>query len=750
MRSMIWNGKLILLFFLLLVTYSCQNNKINEPLKASYAVIPTFQELDTLSGFFILNDAVVYTSNESLLEEINNFLIFSQKNNINVKSTVEPGVKRQITIKLSDENFGNEGYDLFVSKDQIVLTSNAKEGIYRGLTSLKQLALLNYFEGHYFIPLGNYEDHALFEHRGLLLDCSRHFFSKEVLKKYIDLLSFYKMNVLHWHLTEDQAWRIAIDKYPRLSEFAAWRTEPDGSLYGGFYSKEDISEIVAYASEKYIMVIPEIELPGHSQAAIAAYPYLSCTGDSVQVANDWGVFKEIYCAGNDSVFIFLEDVLTEVMELFPSKYIHIGGDEAPKTRWEKCPKCQKRMKKEKLKNEHELQSYFIRRIQTFLSKNGRQLIGWDEILEGGLAKGAVVQSWRGMEGGIEAVKHGNNAIMSPTSHAYFDYDLKAIDLEKVYSFYPVPQGLSTVEASLVIGGECNLWSEHIPDEATLDGKVFPRLLAMSEVLWSDSNGRDYDEFLERVYQHYALLNSMHVNYGLESIPFKFESTLSDSGIEVSIIPKLKNIVIAYSLNGTQFEVYDSALIFSAFEASKIKGFAKRKDKAIGDTMEISLYPHLALNSSIEYIIGEFSPSYTGGSKKALVDGVLGSLDFRDGRWQGFFGEDVECIIDLGSQREDINEIETHFYQYSNSWIFIPKELVVQISDDGISWSDWASVQSEVDPKTRGSFISTFKASGVKKAMRYLKIKVENFGKVPEWHEAAGSDTWIFMDEIVVK
>jgi len=748
MRSMIWNGRLILIS--LLFVYSCQSSKINEPLIASYDVIPIFQELDTLSGFFILNDAAIYTSDTTLSEELNDILLFSDHYKINIKSVTSPGIESQITIKLSDENFGNEGYDLFVSKEQIVLTSNTKEGVYRGLTSLKQLALLNYFEGHYFIPLGNFEDHALFEHRGLLLDCSRHFFSKEVVKKYIDLLSFYKMNVLHWHLTEDQAWRIAIDNYPRLSEFAAWRTEPDGSIYGGFYSKEDIKEIVAYASEKYITVIPEIELPGHSQAAIAAYPYLSCTGDSIAVENDWGVFKEIYCAGNDSVFAFLEDVLTEVMELFPSKYIHIGGDEAPKTRWEQCPKCQQRMKEEKLENEHELQSYFIQRIQTFLNKNDRQIIGWDEILEGGLAEAAVVQSWRGMDGGMDAVKHGNKAIMSPTSHAYLDYDLKAIDLEKVYSFYPIPEGLTSAEARLIIGGECNIWTEHVPDEATLDSKVFPRLLAMSEVLWSDSSGRDYDEFIERVYLHYSLLDSMKVNYGLESIPFKFETSLSDSGIEVSIIPKLKNIEIDYTLNDALEKAYDSPLLFSAFESSIIKGIAKRKDKAIGDTAEISLYPHLALNKSVNYISDDYSSSYTGGGEKALVDGVLGSLDFRDGHWQGYFGKDVECIIDLGSQREDVNEIETHFYQYVNSWIFIPKELIVQISNDGITWSDWAIVESEVNPKTRGKFISTFKAFGERQAMRYLKIKVKNFGKTPYWHEAAGADTWIFIDEIVVK
>ena len=314
---------------------------------------------------------------------------------------------------------------------------------------------------------------------------------KDFVKRYIDLLALYKMNVLHWHLTEDQGWRIAIDKYPKLTEVGAWRDDGQGGKYGGFYTKEDIREVIEYATERGITVVPEIELPGHSQAALAAYPQFSCTGGPFEVETEWGVFKEIYCAGNDSTFIFLEDVLSEVMELFPSEYIHIGGDEVPKYRWEHCEKCQRRIHIEGLYDEHELQSYFISRIGNFLATKERKMIGWDEILEGGLPEGATVQSWRGFDGAKTAVLSGHQAIVSPTSHAYFDYGLNDIDLEKVYEFNPIPEGISQKEEILVLGGECNMWSERAPQHK-VDSKVFPRMIAMSEVLWS---GNDQKNFL---------------------------------------------------------------------------------------------------------------------------------------------------------------------------------------------------------------------------------------------------------------
>ena len=397
------------------------------------------------------------------------------------------------------------------------------------------------------------------------------------------------MNILHWHLTEDQGWRIAIDKYPKLTQIGAWRKNKDGELYGGFYSKDDIKEIIDYAKKRNVEIIPEIELPGHSVAAIASYPYLSCTGNPIEVETDWGVFKDIYCAGNDSVFTFLEDVLSEVVELFPSKYIHIGGDEAPKYRWENCQKCQNRIRTEGLKNEDELQSYFISRIEKFLNKKGKKIIGWDEITEGGIPNNAIVQSWRGMEGGILAAKNQHQAIMSPTSHCYFDYELEAINLEKVYSFEPIPEELNNEEQKYIIGGECNMWSERAPQEK-IDAKVFPRILAMSEVLWSQKE-KNYDEFLQRVENHYPKLEELGVEYGYEKTPIKFKTNYNKNKFDIEIEKGKNSMEILYQINDDNWKKYKNP--FEVFESSSINAKDKNSKRN-----EISLIEKIAKQSVI--------------------------------------------------------------------------------------------------------------------------------------------------------
>ena len=743
----------MLLFGILALT-SCNEEqaKAGHNHVAQLDLIPKPQQLDQLDGFFTLNDATISFTSSDLQPDAEVFQMFAKKK-LGLSLTIQAGEKAAAGIFLSYSKapgLGEEGYRLDITPNNITVLGASNRGIAHGLATLQQLALLNQVEGTYLIPAAEIADHPGFKHRGLLLDCSRHFFEKEVVKKYIDLLAFYKMNVLHWHITEDQGWRIEIEKYPRLTEVAAWRTELDGTRYGGFYSKADIKEIVAYAQQRHVTVIPEIELPGHSQAAIAAYPHLSCTGEQVEVVNDWGVFKEIYCAGNDSTFIFLEDVLTEVIELFPSEYIHIGGDEAPKVRWEQCKKCQKRIADEHLEDEHDLQSYFIKRIQTFLSSKGKKLIGWDEILEGGLADGATVQSWRGIDGGIEAVKHGNEAIMSPTSHAYFDYDLKAIDLEKVYSFYPVPEGLNEEESARIIGGEGNMWTEHVPNEANLDSKVFPRLMGMSEVLWSDSSGRVYDEFLGRVHQHQPILKGLGVNYGLETTPFAFETTTTEKRVTVAVKKNIKGLEVKHetSTNGEP-PVANGSLSFKKDLPSTISVIATRDGQALGDPVSLKVHPHEALTAPVEYQ-DIYSEWYTGGGDQGLVDGVLGSLDFRDGHWQGFWGKNLSCVLFFGDKGKTFSSVSSTFYQYNNSWIFIPKRYTVSVSDDGENWTKWGEAVSDVDPKKRGKFLHTLAIENKEYTYRFLKIDVENVGKVPDWHEAAGSDAWIFIDEIIVK
>lgn len=414
-----------------------------------------------------------------------------------------------------------ESYELSVTDSNIIISAYGEAGIFYGLQTLRQMMSPDFeYKGPIdkmidrSIPACFIYDYPAFKWRAMLLDCCRHFMSKEFIFRYLDLLALHKMNRFHWHLTEDQGWRIEIKKYPKLTEIGAFRKENDGRMYGGFYTQDDIREVVAYAKKLNILVIPEIEMPGHSLAALASYPELSCTGGPFEVTNQWGVFDDVYCAGNEKTFEFLQDVLDEVIALFPSKYIHIGGDEVPKTRWEKCSKCNSRMITENLNGYDELQSYFINRIDKYLESKGKILIGWDEILEGGLSPNAIVQSWRGFEGGINAVTQKHFVIMSPTSHCYFDYSLDKINLEKVYSFDPIPEGLTDYQSTFILGGECNMWTERAPQEL-VDSKVFPRILALSEILWRYPVKRDYPAFLDRVRNHYKRLDILGVKYGGE-------------------------------------------------------------------------------------------------------------------------------------------------------------------------------------------------------------------------------------------
>lgn len=454
---------------------------------------------------------------------------------------------RLTTVDAPDE-LGEEGYELVVAAGGITLRAAAARGLFLGSQTLRQLVPPNTAADETLsveIPAMRIVDQPRYRWRGMLLDCGRHFMPKELIKRYIDLLAYHKLNVLHWHLTEDQGWRIEITKYPKLTEIGAWRAatreseQPRDSQgrYGGFYTQDDIREVVAHAASRYITIVPEIEMPGHSRAALAAYPELSCTGGPFKVRTEWGVEEDIYCAGSDKTFEFIENVLSEVIELFPGEYIHIGGDEAPKARWEKCPLCQKRIKSEDLKNEHELQSYFVRRIEKFLSSKNRRLIGWDEILEGGLAPNATVQSWRGLDGAIAAATSGHDVISSPTSHCYLDYAqgpgvdeprfMGFVPLERCYAFEPTPEKLSPDEARHILGLEGNIWTEHAPPEL-IDRQVFPRLLALAEVGWTPRERRDWGDFQRRLGVHRARLDALGVRYYVPPPTFSTTSAAAAS------------------------------------------------------------------------------------------------------------------------------------------------------------------------------------------------------------------------------
>ena len=421
-------------------------------------------------------------------------------------------------------------YRMEVTAKQVYIAGDNAEGVFYGIQSLIQLLPIKAAQS-LVIPQLNIEDRPRFAYRGLHLDVGRHFFSVDYVKKYIDFIALHKMNYFHWHLTEDQGWRIEIKKYPLLTQVGSCRDRTvighntpnyDSVRYCGYYTQDEVKDVVRYAAERYITVIPEIELPGHSSAALTAYPWLGCTGGPYQVQQKWGVFRDVYCAGNDSTFQFLQDVLDEVTALFPSKYIHIGGDECPKDRWKTCPKCQKRIKDNGLKDEHELQSYFIQRIEKYLGTKGKSIIGWDEILEGGLAPKATVMSWRGEQGGIDAANQNHDVIMTPGAYVYLNYAQKKnedsltiggyLPLEKVYNYEPLPPAIPADKAHFVLGAQANFWSEYLGNESIAGYMLFPRLSALSEVLWSPKESRNYQDFLNRLPAQTARYELWKTNY----------------------------------------------------------------------------------------------------------------------------------------------------------------------------------------------------------------------------------------------
>jgi hexosaminidase len=753
----------IAFFSIALVSCGGGNSENAEYLNVdSLYLIPEPVLIEKREGSFKINSETVLSYSEDLFNEGNylSTLIDSSSNFKLTTALKSKATRSEIELKLVNdfpaELQHGEAYRLIISPEKLQITALTTTGVMRGIQTLRQLFIPAFHSGEkrqaWYLPCLKIEDKPKFEHRGLMLDVCRHFFEKEIVFKYIDALAFYKMNVLHFHLTEDQGWRIQIDKYPKLNEISSYRTEKDGTIYGGFYTKEDLKEIVAYAKERHIVMIPEIELPGHAQAALAAYPEYSCNGGPIEVVNDWGVFKEIYCAGNDSTFTFIEDVLTEVMEIFPSEYIHIGGDEAPKFRWEHCAKCQQRMKTEGLHDEHELQSYFIQRIEKFLNSKGRKLIGWDEILEGGLSENASVQSWRGMDGGLTAAQQKHYVVMSPTSHCYLDYGLDAIDLKKVYSFNPIPENLENELHKYILGAEVNMWTERVPDEANLDSKVFPRMIALAEMLWSGPDTSRYNSFYNRLQMHYPILDYLGIKYGMESVPFKLETICEDQKVYIELKKKIPDLEIKYRwiCEGCDTNLLPFSNRIALDRTGELEVFAYKNGKQYGSASKQNINNHLALFSPSTFT-NEYHEWYASSGEFALTDGKLGSHNFRDGNWQGFWGKDLDVILDLGEEKT-ISKVTVNFLEYINAWIMAPGKINVSYSPDNKSCFNVKNQKiipanaASIDGINVNPYLITFDTF----TARYIRIEAENYGKLPPSHEAAGQDAWLFIDEIIVE
>lgn len=695
------------------------------------------------------------------------------------------GVKGDIILSIdTKKQWKPEEYNLTVTKKKVAITAGSSAGLFRGIQTLRQLlpadieSAVRVQPVNWTIPCVAINDYPRFAWRGMHLDVSRHFFDVNFVKRYIDLIAMHKMNVFHWHLVDDQGWRIEIKKYPKLTEVGAWRVNKEdkpwsgreaakpGEVadFGGFYTQEEVKEIVAYAAERHITVVPEIEMPAHVSAALAAYPEYSCTGGpfTVPTGGVWPI-TDIYCAGKDETFKFIEDVLTEVIALFPSEYIHVGGDEANKKEWKKCPLCQERIKKEGLKDEAELQSYFIKRIEKFISSQGRKLIGWDEILEGGLAPGAAVMSWRGFEGGVEAAKSGHYVVMSPVSHCYFDYyqgepatEPKAFGgyttLQKVYNFEPVPLDLTAEESKYILGAQANLWTESVTTTSHAEYMVVPRMSALAEVLWSPKESHNWEEFNARLTSLKHHFDIMGVNYAHGSYRVDIETSFDETNSSATINMKSEQIApeIHYTLDSSE-PTAASPLFREPFKITQpttIKTAIFDNGKPLGIIYEKRVCLNKATGKSVKYTIAP-SNKYRAGGQMTLVNGITGSDNFSDGQWQGFEGNDLEVIIDLGSEMQ-ISSVSAGFISSPASWIFFPQHIEFFVSADGINFKSAGKVVNEKLPKDQTTERINLTAEKISLPARYVKVFAKNLGLCPEGHEGAGKKCWMFTDEIVVE
>ena len=671
----------------------CQQRK-----EVEVQIIPQPQLSELSSGTYGLPRQAVFSTNLPE-EEKREFIEYLQASPLALQPEAEGTQKSVVSFAIiapvSDQE-SMESYQLSVTGKGISVVAPSAAGLFYGFQSLLQLAEQE-TDGTFSFPLIEIKDSPRFSYRGLHLDVSRHFRTKEFLKKQLDAMARYKLNCFHWHLTDGAGWRLEIKRYPELTEQAAYRPYPNwkawwkgGRKYctkdapgadGGYYTQEDVREIVEYARQRHITVIPEIEMPGHSEEVLAVFPHLSCSGKPY-------VNSEV-CIGNEDTFTFLQNVLLEVMEIFPSEYIHIGGDEANMDSWKKCPLCQKRMKQEGLADVKELQSYLIHRIEKFLNEHDRQLLGWDEILEGGLAPRATVMSWRGEDGGIKAAKAGHDVIMTPGGFCYLDSYQDApttqpeaiggyLTLEKVYSYDPIPEVLTKEGADYIQGVQANVWAEYITTAEHMEYMVYPRLLALAEVAWTQPDKKNWEHF------HRCALKEV--------------KWLQDNG-------------------------------YHPFDLSKEVG--ERPEAAIP-------VEHLGLMKTVKYT-SPYAPQYTAGGDTALVDGLRGGWTYGDKRWQGFLNTDMDITVDLGEMKE-ISSIAAEFMQLSGPYVWLPREVIISISEDGNTFTEQARLHTDVPTTEDRLVFRTYEWDG-KASVRYVRYQALSNGI---------EGGWLFTDEIVIK
>lgn len=731
-------------------------------------VIPNPVKCELKAGSFEINENTVISANCE--ESLKDAVIFRDyiKENYGLDLRIESLRRKSNCIYLENgvrADIPEGSYELYVNQFGAGISGMT---YFYGIQSLKQLIVKA--NGTLIVPNLYILDYPRYQYRGVHLDCSRHFFPKDFVKKYIDFLAMYKMNYFHWHLTDDQGWRIEIKKYPKLTEAGAWRKgiltgrykdksrATDTMNYGGYYTQEDVKEIVKYAEERHITVIPEIEMPGHSLAALTGYPEFSCTGGPFEIAREWGIFEDIFCP-KEETFKFLEDVLSEVVELFPGRYIHIGGDEAPKDRWQKCSNCQVLIKKEGLKDEHELQSYFIKRIEKFLNSKGKTIIGWDEILEGGLAPNAIVMSWRGTEGGIEAAKQNHYVIMTPGEYCYFDHyqsdprnEPVAIGgyttVEKVYSFEPTPRELSDEQQKYILGAQANVWTEYIIEPDKAEYMLFPRICALSEVLWTPAEKKNYTDFKDRLKSQFNLLDLMKINYSkaIYDLSVKYSQPGNKAGIAVEISAPFTNSEIYYTTDGSEPDLKSNKYtgIFSITSSCTLEAAYFENGRKQGTTFIQEFKINKATGQNIT-IFAQPKKRYSVGGAFSLVDGVTGRLPWSGRDWLGFLGDDLNATIEM-KQVEEVSKVTVDVLNAVQNWIHLPKEIEILVSEDGIKFESVIKVDWEYIKKYERNVEITFD----KVKAKYVKVIAKNYGKIPAGNPGEGTDAWLFADEISIE
>lgn len=764
-------------FIITLALISCST----ESKRADYRVVPlpkTITESPDEKAFTLSPDvSICYLSSQKELQKEADFLseYINDILGYSLKTVSSEGVEsRAINLSIDPTLFNNDNeYQIIVNEDNIKIIGSNASSVFHGIQTLRKSLPFDAKGENVGMPAAVITDYPRFGHRGMMLDVCRHIFTLDSIKQFIDVMALHNMNKFHLHLTEDQGWRMEIKKYPELTQVGAWRsgtkigkTETYDSIrYGGYYTQEELRELVQYATDRHITIIPEVDLPGHQLAALATYPELGCTGGPYEVWRQWGVSEDVICAGNEDAMTFLEDVLLEVMDVFPSEYIHIGGDECPKTRWEQCPKCQAKIKElgfkddDKFTAEAYLQSYVMTRMEKFIEDHGRKVIGWDEVLEGGLGPNVTVMSWRNSEAGKEAAQQKHDVIMTPCSHLYFDYyqtddtDNEPIAIggyipvSKVYEFEPIPSGLSDEEAKHILGPQANLWTEYIKDMKTVFYRILPRMDALSEVQWVMPEQKDYDDFLKRTYKMVELYDIMGWNYAKHIFDIDVDITPNIEAKCIDItMSKFGEGDILYTLDGSDPLVSGIKYVgpIKLTESAQLRAIVKRINnvgREFSTDIELS-------KSSMKPITLKNEPNeaYRFEGANTLIDGLSGGKNYKTGRWIAFFGENLDATIDL-LEGQEISRLRFNCNLTKGDWIFNAKSVKILVSDDGNEYNEIHQEEFPIE-MVREDGVIAYDIDFEKSNARFVNVVIEPF-MCPEGHSGYGYPAWIFVDELKI-